>query len=157
VKGYSDFFDQARQAAAKSNCASRHVGAVIVSRDIVLAEGFNGVSSRFRDCLSAGCERCKTGGSIGIGYDNCICIHAEQRAVATAAATGTAVSGGSMYLTLRPCLQCLLLVYAARIRQVRYLQEWHYPDDREVSYQVLAERFEVFECCGDTAVKAGRL
>ena len=142
------FAELAKCAAEKSNCSSRHVGAVIVLRDRVLAEGFNGVSSRFTDCISAGCTRCKTGGAIGIGYDNCICIHAEQRAIATAAAAGVAISGAAIYLTLRPCIQCLLLAYAAGIRQIWYIQEWHYPDDREASYQALASRFDVFRSLG---------
>jgi dCMP deaminase len=156
MKQHIDFFDLARRAAGKSNCASRHVGAVIVSQGVVLAEGFNGVSSRFDDCIAAGCKRCKTGGSLGIGYDNCICIHAEQRAIGSAAAIGTALSGAAMYLTLRPCLQCLLLVYAAGIREIRYLQEWMYPDDREASYQRLAARFDVFECFVEPPVQAVR-
>lgn len=139
------FLEAAQRVAGKSNCASRHVGAVVVSEDKIVAEGFNGVSSRFSDCVAAGCERCRTGGALGVAYDNCICIHAEQRAVAAAAAQGVSTSGASLVLTLRPCLQCLLLVYAAEIRQIRYLQDWSYPDAREASYRVLASRFEVFE------------
>lgn len=142
------FVELAKRAAEKSNCSSRHVGAVVVLRDKVLAEGFNGVSSRFTDCISAGCTRCRTGGAVGIGYDNCICIHAEQRAIATAAAAGAAISGGAIYLTLRPCIQCLLLAYAAGIRQIWYIQDWHYPDDREESYQALASRFDAFGSVG---------
>jgi dCMP deaminase len=145
MKPHSECFDFARQASRKSNCSSRQVGAVIVSRGVVLAEGFNGVSSRFSNCIVAGCKRCATGGVTGVGYDNCICIHAEQRAVATAAAKGTAVSGSVLYVTLRPCLQCLLLAYAAGIREIRYLQDWQYPDDREESYRTLAARFDAFE------------
>ena len=145
MNDHSYFFHLAQQTAERSNCLSRHVGAAVVANGVVLAEGFNGVSSRFRDCVSAGCKRCEKGGSTGWGYDNCICIHAEQRAIASAAAVGKALSGASIYLTLRPCLQCLLLVYAAGIQKVRYLQEWRYPDERENSYQTLAGRFEVFE------------
>jgi len=156
MKRHSDFFDLARQAGEKSNFASRHVGAVFVSQGVVLAEGFNGVSARFNDCISAGCKRCKTGGSVGVGYDNCICIHAEQRAIGSAAAIGTALTGATMYLTLRPCLQCLLLIYAAGVRQIMYLQEWKYPDDREASYQALAARFDVFECFVEPSVQAVR-
>jgi dCMP deaminase len=139
------FLEAAQRVAGKSNCASRHVGAVVVSKGKIIAEGFNGVSSRFSDCLSAGCERCRKGGALGVAYDNCICIHAEQRAIAAAAAQGVSTSGASLVLTLRPCLQCLLLVYAAEIRQIRYLQDWSYPDAREASYRVLADRFEAFE------------
>ena len=79
-----------------------------------------------------------------MGYDDCICIHAEQRAVASAARRGTAVLGASLYVTLRPCLQCLLLTYAAGIKEIKYLEDWRYPDDREQSYQTLAARFHLF-------------
>jgi dCMP deaminase len=139
------FLEAAQQVAGKSNCASRHVGAVIVSKGKIIAEGFNGVSSRFSDCVAAGCERCSTGGALGVAYDNCICIHAEQRAIAAAAAQGISTSGASLFLTLRPCLQCLLSIYAAEIKQIRFLQDWSYPDAREASYRVLANRFEAFE------------
>jgi dCMP deaminase len=154
MRADSEFFDLVRLAAGKSNCSSRQVGAVIVSHGIVLGEGFNGVSSRFRDCIVAGCKRCLTGGATGVGYDNCICIHAEQRSVATAAAKGIAISGAALYVSLRPCLQCLLLVYAAGIREVRYLQDWRYPDDREESYRTLASRFDFFEHVNQTTIAA---
>src|SRR5450755_3761317 len=109
VNGHLHFLDLARQVSRKSNCSSRQVGAVIVKDSVALTEGFNGVSSRFENCKIAGCKRCTLGGLTGVGYDNCICIHAEQRAIATAAAKGIPVSGAALYLTLRPCLQCLLL------------------------------------------------
>jgi dCMP deaminase len=139
------FLEEAQRAAGKSNCASRHVGAVVVSNGKIITEGFNGVSSRFPDCVTAGCERCRTGGVVGVAYDHCICIHAEQRAIASAAAQGISTSGADLFLTLRPCLQCLLLIYAAEIKRIRYLEDWSYPDAREAAYRVLANRFEVFE------------
>src|ERR1700730_16068504 len=139
------FLEDAQLVAEKSNCASRHVGAVAVSKGEIIAEGFNGVSSRFSDCVAAGCERCRTGGNLGVAYDNCICIHAEQRAIAAAAARGVSTSGAGLFITLRPCLHCLLLIYAAGIKQMRYLQDWSSPDAREASYRVLASRFEIFE------------
>src|SRR5439155_24575505 len=132
------FIELAKLEAEQSTYSRVHVGAVISEHGDVFAQSFNGVSSRVSDCLSAGCTRCRTGGAHGIGYDNCVCIHAEQRAIATAAAAGRAVSGAAIYLTLRPCIQCLLLAYAAEIREIRYSQDWNYPDDREVSYQKLA-------------------
>lgn len=144
VKGHSHFLDLAREVSRKSNCSSRQVGAVIVRDSAVLTEGFNGVSSRFEDCRTAGCKRCTVGGLTGLGYENCICIHAEQKAIATAAANGIPVSGASLYITLRPCLQCLLLGYAAGIKEIWYSEDWAYPDEREESYQVLAARFDSF-------------
>lgn len=144
VKGHLHFLDLARQVSRKSNCSSRQVGAVIVKDSVVLTEGFNGVSSRFENCKIAGCKRCSVGGLTGLGYENCICIHAEQRAIANAAAKGIPISGAALYLTLRPCLQCLLLVYAAGIKEIWYSEEWAYPDDREESYQTLAARFASF-------------
>lgn len=144
VDGHAHFLGVAQQVSRRSNCSSRQVGAVIVRNSVVLTEGFNGVSSRFENCRVAGCKRCTLGGLTGVGYDNCICIHAEQRAIAEAAARGIAVSGATLYLTLRPCLQCLLLMYAAGIEQVWYSEDWAYPDDREESYQTLVARFAAF-------------
>src|SRR2546423_13249632 len=111
MTSHADYMEQSRQISSRSNCASRHVGTLIVCNAAVLVYGYNGVSSRFADCVSAGCMRCSQGGTLGIGYDNCICIHAEQRAIASAAAQGLTTTGARLYSTLRPCLQCLLLIY----------------------------------------------
>ena len=103
------FMKMANDAALRSNCIRRGVGAVILRNGEVLAVGWNGVSAVYRDCAEAGCPRCINGGVTGTGYEQCICIHAEQRAIADAAARGVTTRDSVLYVNLRPCLQCLAI------------------------------------------------
>ena len=45
-------------AKLRSNCLTRHVGAVIVKDNRQIATGYNGTPSGIRNCFEGGCERC---------------------------------------------------------------------------------------------------
>ena len=50
-----------------------------------------------------------------------------------------------MYVTLRPCLQCLAICLAAGVTEIFYSgEEWEYPADVERIYHVLSDQFEAF-------------
>ncbi len=134
----------AEEISAKSNCARRRVGAVITVGGEVVSVGWNGVNPIYTTCIDAGCPRCIDGGEVGSGYDRCICIHAEQKAIATAAARGICVAGASAYITLRPCFGCLTLMHESGIRRVLYGEHWTYLPDVEVVYARLASEFDAF-------------
>jgi dCMP deaminase len=64
------------------------------------------------------------------GMDNCCerddvtlphVIHGEVNAILKAAKTGTSVNGGTLYLTLSPCLDCSKLILQSGIKRVVYL------------------------------------
>lgn len=142
---HSGWMFRAGLSAKRSNCIRRSVGAVLIRDGRVLAEGWNGVSDDYPNCRAAGCPRCIGGGDTGSGYENCICIHAEQRAIAEAARMGIAVNDSAIYVNLRPCLQCLAICKAAGVREVYYSgEEWEYPADIEKVYHVLSDQFAVF-------------
>lgn len=130
--------------ARTSNCIRRSVGAILVRGAEVLSTGWNGVSGAYGDCREAGCPRCINGGSTGSGYEQCICVHAEQRAIADAAARGVCTRGSVMYVNLRPCLQCLAIARAAGIRGVVFDEDWTYSGEFESTYQTLAGEFDFF-------------
>lgn len=135
----------ANSAAARSNCIRRAVGAVIVRQGQVIAEGWNGVSEGHTDCREAGCPRCINGGDTGSGYETCICIHAEQYAIGDAARRGVSTEDSSLYVNLRPCLQCLLISKASGIREVYYTgKDWSYSPELEEIYRTLSEQFDSF-------------
>ena len=139
------FIAMANTVARKSNCIRRAVGAVIVRNGEVIASGWNGVPERHRDCGEAGCPRCIGGGDTGSGYETCICIHAEQSAIADAARQGISTNDCIMYVNLRPCLQCLVIAKASGVRKIFYAgKEWNYSDEIEKVYRTLSDQFDSF-------------
>ncbi len=79
-----------------------------------------------------------------MGYDLCLCVHAEQAAIAEAARRGLAIEGCSAYVTLRPCLTCLVLMLDAGVAEVFFDEDWTYDADVEAAYQRVASRFRRF-------------
>ena len=112
----------ARAVREGADCLGSKVGAVLVRDNRVVSTGFNGTPSGFTNCMEGGCVRCGDsdlhaqgrGGEAadpehtpGRGLDRCICVHAEQNALLTAARFGTRVEGTTLYTTLSPCFGCL--------------------------------------------------
>jgi deoxycytidylate deaminase len=54
----------------------------------------------------------------GSALDRCLCVHAEQNALLTAARFGIAVQGATIYTTLSPCFTCLKEAVQAGIGRV---------------------------------------
>jgi dCMP deaminase len=136
---------RAYDISRNSNCARRSVGAVLVRDEVEIIAGTNGVNRRFRDCVDAGCPRCTAGGIVGHGYELCICVHAEQDAISSAAREGIAVEGASAFLTLRPCLTCLTLMVNAGLVRVHFCEDWTYTAGIEAVYRSVAQDLELFE------------
>ena len=71
------------------------------------------------------------------GYDWCLCVHAEQNAIALAARQGTATDGASLFVTLRPCFGCLKEAVQSGIHEIVYDRPFDYSADLEGAYQEL--------------------
>ena len=142
--GHEIFMGMANSIARKSNCVRRAVGAIIARQGQVVSAGWNGVSEKYEDCREAGCPRCTNGGDTGSGYETCICIHAEQSAVADAARRGVSTIDSILYVNLRPCLQCLAIARACGVRDVYYTEDWRYSEEIEKVYQTLSAQFHSF-------------
>jgi dCMP deaminase len=111
----------------KANCTGNRVGAVIVRDNRVISTGYNGVPEGMTNCLDGGCLRCKNPNGqfpSGTGYDLCICVHAEQNAILSAARFGIAVAHSTLYTTMQPCFGCAKEIAQAKIREVVYLHPW---------------------------------
>src|ERR1700752_3155348 len=124
----------------RAACLPRHVGAVLVADQRIIATGYNGTPSGFPNCDEGGCHRCAHPDDYaeGRGYDVCICVHAEQNAVLQAARLGYSVQGSTCYSTLRPCFGCLKELYQAGVAGVRYLNPWIPSDPVEAeAYEAL--------------------
>ncbi|MBX7135074.1 MAG: dCMP deaminase family protein [Fimbriimonadaceae bacterium] len=114
----------------RANCQGRRVGAVLVREDRVIATGYNGTPTNMLNCDEGGCHRCANPEQFasGTGYDLCICVHAEQNALLTAARFGIAVDGSVLYTTVRPCFGCTKELLQAGISKVYFLSDWEHPN-----------------------------
>jgi dCMP deaminase len=111
----------------KANCTGNRVGAVAVLKNRVISTGYNGVPEGMTNCLEGGCLRCQNPDgqfSSGTGYDLCICVHAEQNTLLSAARFGIAVEGATIYSTMQPCFGCAKELRQAKIERIVYLHTW---------------------------------
>ncbi len=106
------FMNIARQAATRSTCDRKHVGAVIVREKTILSTGYNG-SIR-------GMPHCDDVGHL-MENDHCAAtVHAEANAIIQAAKNGVRIDGAELYTTASPCWNCFKLIANAGIRTVYY-------------------------------------
>ena len=137
----------------KANCTGNRVGAVIVRDNRVISTGYNGVPEGMPNCLDGGCLRCQNPGGrfpSGTGYDLCICVHAEQNAILSAARFGIAVAGSTLYTTMQPCFGCAKEIAQAKITEVVYLHPWVPTDvdpemdrDKKAEYDKIMGRIRI--------------
>lgn len=129
----------------RANCLGSRVGAVLAVQDRVVATGYNGTPEDMTNCDEGGCERCANRGkkyASGTGYDVCICVHAEQNALLSAARFGIPVEGAVIYTTMRPCFGCTKELLQAKVKAVYYLHDWAHPEEPlQAQYERLQARF----------------
>jgi dCMP deaminase len=134
------FLNLAWVASSRANCLRRNVGAVIVMDKRIVSTGYNGTPFGVANCDEGGCPRCSSDHPSQSGYDWCLCVHAEQNAIALAARQGTATDGAALFVTLRPCFGCLKEAVQAGIREIVYDQPFDYSPDLEGAYQSLLQQ-----------------
>ncbi len=78
----------------------------------------------------------------GKKYDDCICVHAEQNVLVTAARMGIHLEGATIYTTYAPCFGCSKQMLQAKVRKVVFRDVWK-PSDRrlEKPYQNILDQF----------------
>jgi dCMP deaminase len=102
----------ARQAATRSTCDRKHVGAVVVRDKTILSTGYNGSIRGMPHCDEVGHE---------LDNDHCVAtIHAEANAILQAAKNGVRIEGAEIYTTASPCWSCFKLIANAGIRKIYY-------------------------------------
>lgn len=118
------FMNLAVQAATRSTCPRKHVGAVIVRDKAVLATGYNGSLRGLPHCTDVGCL-----------MDNGHCVrtvHAEANAILQAARHGVRIEGSEIVVTASPCWDCFKLITNAGIVKVLYGE--FYRDERILEF-----------------------
>ena len=129
------FLQLARQAATRSTCLRRQVGAVLVRDKRVLATGYNGAPRGIAHCLDVGCLRDQLGIPSGERHELCRAIHAEQNAIIQASVHGVAIDGAILYTTVHPCILCAKMLINCGVREIHFVEG--YPD--ELSREMLEE------------------
>lgn len=98
--------------AERSTCPKGHVGAVLTTPDgRILSVGYNGVPAGVAHCTETGCLRGEDGKHLYL-------VHAEENAVANAAANGVDVRGSTAYITRVPCSHCAAILVQAGVEKV---------------------------------------
>lgn len=115
------FINIAREVATLSHCKRSQVGAVIELCGNIVSFGFNGTPKGMNNC-------CEDENNTTLPY----VIHAESNAIIKAAKSGTSMKGGTLYLTLSPCIDCCKLILQSEIKRVVYLED--YRDDTGVKF-----------------------
>ncbi len=124
VSWHRYFMNLAIQAATRSTCPRKHVGAVIVRDKSILSTGYNGSSRGAPHCDEAGCL---------MENGHCVrTVHAEANAIVQAARNGVRLEDAEIYVTASPCFNCFKLIVNAGIRTI-YFGEF-YRDERVLQF-----------------------
>lgn len=117
------FMGLAKHASTRATCDRKHVGAVLVRHNEVLATGYNG--------SIAGQPHCDDVGHL-MEDGHCVrTVHAECNALASAAKRGISVDGADCHVTAFPCWRCFQQLANAGISRI------FYGEDYRVSQNVL--------------------
>jgi dCMP deaminase len=121
--GWHEYFmNIAKQAATRSTCSRKNVGAVIVRDKTILSTGYNGSIRGMPHCDEVGHD---------MENDHCVAtIHAEANAIIQAAKNGVRIEDGELYTTASPCWNCFKLIANSGIKRI-YFGEF-YRDEKSI-------------------------
>ncbi len=117
------YMKMAMDMATLSYARRSKVGCLIVSDDgQLISQGYNGMPSGFPN----DCEHFEHNHETGNDelVTNPEVLHAESNAIAKCAKWEAGCDGGTVYVTLSPCLQCAKLILQAGIKRVVYLEQY---------------------------------
>ena len=114
------FMNLAVQAATRSTCPRKSVGAIVVRDKAILATGYNGRPRGFRHC-SEGWPCSGVGLPSGTGLDACEAIHAEANALLQCGDVNQVVA---CYVTCSPCISCVKLLLNTSCRRIIFAERY---------------------------------
>ena len=114
------FMNIAKEAATRSTCDRKHVGAVIVRDRTILSTGYNGSIRGMPHCDDVG-HLMEDGHCVAT-------IHAETNAILQAAKNGVMVDSAEIFITASPCWPCFKMLANAGIKKIFYGE--FYRDER---------------------------
>lgn len=109
--------------ACRSSCDRAQVGAVIMRNNCIVSHGYNGSIKGTPHCIDKDVGHLMEDG-------RCIrTVHAETNAIINAAANGSAIAGGTIYVTHFPCWNCIKCICNAKLVEVVYDIEYRYKQE----------------------------
>lgn len=129
------FAEIAYQAAKRSTCLRKKVGAIIVKNKNILSTGYNGSISGLDHCEDKGCL---------MENGHCIrTVHAEANSIINAARHGIKIEGGTIYTTASPCWHCFKLIANSGINKIIFAELYSDPKIEQYSKQTGIELIDM--------------
>ena len=114
------YSDLTKLTATRSPCKRLQVGCILINDNRIIAQGYNGYlpgaihEQKLRD-----------------GHEMAT-VHAEQNAIADCAKRGVSCKGATAYITHYPCVNCMKILCAAGIIEIKYSND--YNNDELIEY-----------------------
>lgn len=106
--------------AKRSPCERLKVGCILVKKNRIIAQGYNG--------FLPGCPH---ESKMEDGHEQAT-VHAEQNAITDCASRGVSTQGATAYITHYPCINCMKILCASGIKDIKYIDD--YRNNALVSY-----------------------
>ena len=111
----------ARTWSENSYCKRRQVGALLVSNNMIISDGYNGTPSGFEN-------NCEDHDNVSFPY----VLHAEANAITKVARSNNSSNGATLYVTASPCMECAKLIIQSGIQRVVYGEKYRLMDGVEL-------------------------
>jgi len=125
---YQKYFKNVCLETSKlSTCYSRQVGSILVRDNRIAAIGYNGVVSGAKHCyeiFSGKDLRCIKHRRNHHDWSLKNEIHSEVNLISYCARNGIKTGGADIYISLAPCINCAMVICAAGIKTVYYIEEY---------------------------------
>jgi len=115
------YLEMARIWAKNSYCTRRQVGALVVKKNMIISDGYNGTPSGFENI-------CEDDNGVTKPY----VLHAEANAITKLARSNNNSDGATIYITASPCIECAKLIIQAGIKRVVYGEKYRLMDGIEL-------------------------
>lgn len=131
------YLRMARIWAENSYCTRRKVGALIVSGNMIISDGFNGTPSGFENV----CED-------DSGLTKPYVLHAEANAITKVARSNNSSEGATLYVTASPCMECSKLIIQAGIKRVVFEELYRITDGLDLLHKAGVETVHIPDPAG---------
>lgn len=140
------FMTKCYEIAGYSTCASRQVGAVLITPDRRVVQACNDMPSEMGKCGDRKICRCFDPDKVsGQGFERIYAAHAEEACITMAARAGICTNGATMVTTTKPCKDCARMIAMSGITYLIYDKDYPHPivDEIFAKAGVKVEQFSI--------------